>query len=375
MRVAIITDRIYPFYLGGYEYLFYNLSVRLPAPFEVSVYTSMDVAEKTVGNARYFRISKKYKYTNSKGNHRILDSLKFLMNLRRSVEELGEYDIVIMNTIPYLGYGWVLSKMKSKRIAIFLETWYEYLKEMNIFLRVGLLHEIRRIVENSDSIVAISSTTERSLKENYDARDVSRIPIGIDTDTIDTIKEGEKYDISYVGRLVKIKHVDDIIRACKIVVRNFPHIKIAIGGEGEYKKRIERIVETLNLEENVSFMGRMSEEEKYRMLKSSRIFVLPSEREGFSVSTLEAMYCGAVPVIAEPKYQEVFGSSDFVTDRKTGLYYHLGDTDDLAKKIIVLLRDDELFSKMRYDGMKIAGTYGWTSVLKEYMDTINSLVG
>ncbi|MEM3845281.1 MAG: glycosyltransferase family 4 protein, partial [Candidatus Parvarchaeota archaeon] len=283
MKVAVVTDRISPFYFGGYEYLLYNLSQKLSERMEISIFTSMDEEVKMIGKVRYVKICRRLSYTNMKGNHGILDSLIFLFSVRKNVEKLNQYDVVIMNTIPYLGYGWVMSKMKARKISIFHEAWYAYLKEMNPIVQFVLRREIGEIVKESDSIVSVSSATTKSLISNYGARNVFTIPIGISTDAMDRVKAKREYDVVYIGRLARIKHVETLIIATKILVMSFPEIKVAIGGEGVERRRLEIMTRKLNLGSNIFFLGALTDEEKYRVLKSSRIFVLPSEREGFSV--------------------------------------------------------------------------------------------
>ena len=81
MKIAFITDRVYPLYTGGYEYLIYGISQELSKYYDVSIFTSLNENYKKVGNVKYYRISKTYKYTNSKGIHNFKDSVKFVFKL------------------------------------------------------------------------------------------------------------------------------------------------------------------------------------------------------------------------------------------------------------------------------------------------------
>ncbi len=372
MKIAFIIDRVYPVYTGGYEYLVYNISQRLSEYYDVTVFTSMDDDYKKIGNVKYIKISNKYKYLNSKGIHNFMDSIKFVYNVLSNINNFNDYDVIILNTIPYFLFGHVLSKIKTKKISIFHEAWYEYLNNKNMFFRYGLKHEIKSIVHQSDAIIAVSLSTKNSLLKNYNAKNVYRIPIGINT-----INKKEKlnikYDIIYFGRLASIKHIDDLIKSVKYVKNDFPNIRVAIAGDGEEKQELVNLSNELKLSTNISFLGKIKESEKYSLLMSSRIFVLPSEREGFSISTLEAMYCGAVPVIAKPEYNEVFGTSDFVINNVTGLYFELGNINDLKNKIIYLLKNDDIYNQLRKNSIHIASQYSWENIIKMYNILLNSL--
>ena len=360
-----MSDRVYPFYTGGYEFFIYNLARKLLQNHRITIFTSMDSDVREIEGVEYVKISGRHKYVNSKGIHNVRDSLRFGISTLNKVTELNTYDLVVLNTIPYLLFGYVLSKLKTKKISIFYESWYEYLNEFSVFSRKTLYHEIKNIVDHSNAIVAVSSPTKDSLVKNYHANNVYQVPAGISMS--EAKEEGSKqYDIIYLGRLAKIKHVDNIIMASKRIQDTFPYLSVAIAGQGEENDKLTALVKKLGLSDAVSFLGSIKEDKKYSLLRSSKIFVLPSEREGFSISALEAMYCGAVPVIARPRYDEVFGTSDFVIENKTGLYFELGNIDDLAKKILRLLVDRGFYNHLRKDGMDIARKYDWNSIARAY---------
>lgn len=372
MKIAFIIDRVYPVYTGGYEYLAYNLSQGLSIYYDVTVFTSMDDDFQKIGNVKYIKISKKYKYLNSKGIHNFRDSIKFVSNILSNINRFDNYDIIILNTIPYFLFGNVLSKIKAKKISIFHEAWYDYLNNKNMFFRYALKHEIKSIVNQSNAIIAVSSQTENSLLKNYNAKNVYRIPIGINTYNKNE-KFNVKYDIIYLGRLANIKHIDDLIKSLKYVVNDFPNIRVAIAGDGDERQKLMNLADDLGLNKNISFLGSIREDEKYQLLMSSKIFVLPSEREGFSISTLEAMYCGAVPIIAKPEYDEVFGTSDFVINNVTGLYFELRNIHDLKDKILYLLKNDDVYNKLRVNSINTAMQYDWKNIIKMYNNVLNSI--
>ena len=190
MRIAILTDRINPIYTGGYEYLFYNIAQRLSEEHEITIFTSMSEEYIYLNKVKYVKIAKKYKYLNKYGIHNFIDSVRYTIRLYSNINKFNEFDIVIINTIPYFLYGSILKRIIAKKIPIFYEAWHDYLKEKSIFLRYILPREIKKIVINSDFIIAISSQTKKSLIKNYNAKDVKIIPIGIKTET--TISIGPK---------------------------------------------------------------------------------------------------------------------------------------------------------------------------------------
>ena len=81
-KIAIITDRIFPEYIGGYEILLYNISKILKDEFNVTIFTSM--AQKLSYNKdgiEYYKVSKKRNYLNKRGMHNLKDFMFFEFNL------------------------------------------------------------------------------------------------------------------------------------------------------------------------------------------------------------------------------------------------------------------------------------------------------
>ena len=370
MKIAFITDRVYPLYTGGYEYLIYGISQELSKYYDVSIFTSLNENYKKVGNVKYYRISKTYKYTNSKGIHNFKDSVKFVFKLLLNKKKLIDFDIIILNTIPYFYFGRVLNKLKVKNISIFHEAWYSYLNNSNIFFKIIMIHEIKNIVRHSNTIVAVSSATEKSLIVNYKAKNVYKIPIGINIDGND-YDQPIKYDLVYLGRLSSIKHVEDLILAVRNIKLKFVDISCVIAGVGDQSEYLINLSTKLGVD-NIRFIGYVKEDDKYSLLRSCKIFVMPSEREGFSIATLEAMYCGAVPVIAKPEYEEIFGTSDFVVNNETGLYYKVGDVNELSIKILFLLNNKEIYNKLRENAIEMGKRFDWKQIVKLYENVLNS---
>ncbi|MGP6240481.1 glycosyltransferase family 4 protein [Cuniculiplasma sp. SKW4] len=373
MKIAFITDRVYPLYTGGYEYLIYNISQKLSQYYDVYIFTSLNENYKKIGNVKYCKISKVYKYTNSKGIHNIKDSIKFILKLLLNIKKLRDFDIIFLNTIPYFYFGHILRKLKGKRISIFHEAWYSYLDNSNIFFKFIIVHEIGKIVNHSDAIIAVSSATEKSLITNYKAKNVYRIPIGINIDDNDN-KQNIKYDLVYLGRLTSIKHIENLLLAIKNIKTEFPKISCVIAGFGDQSEHLINLSQKLGIMNNISFIGYIKDDDKYFLLRSCKIFVMPSEREGFSIATLEAMYCGAVPIIAKPEYDEIFGAADFVINNETGLYYKVGDVNELSNKILFLLTNEEIYNKLRIKSMEMSKRFDWKYIIKLYNDVLYSIL-
>ena len=364
MKIAVLIDRIYPYYLGGYETLMHNMITRLGTGYQIDVYTSMDEELVTSGSVRYIKIAEKHRYTNAHGQHSLLGSVTFLLSTVRNIRKLDGYDYVILETIPYFGLGFILSRIKSIKISYFQEAWYLYPPD---YRRLFVRKAIRSILKHTDLAVAISESTAQSIKVNYGFEKVITIPVGVDVEKIqESAVPDETFDVSYMGRLGSIKNVKDIIKAVALMTSKGIKLKTLIIGDGEERRDLLDLANTLGVLENVTFTGKVTEETKYKFLKSSRIFVLASEREGFSIATLEAMACGNVPVVARPPLDEVFGVSHLVKNDYNGLYFTLNNISDLAEKIEKLLKDSILYERLRENSLHESEKYDWSDIVRNF---------
>ena len=379
LQIGFVSDRVYPNYDGGYERSIYNIAVRLTKKYDVKIFTSIDCKKIEVKQVEYIQIARNRSYINSKNIHNIKDAILFDKDLIQNINLFEGCDILFFNTIPYLGYGLIMKYLKNKYsitiISIFHEAWYKYLATMTIINRKILHHEIASIVAYSDKIIARSNTTLDSLIKNYFAKNTTVIPDGIDSQFIDQVlPSDENYDIIYVGRLSAIKHVEDIVSTITLIVTSIPDIRVLIVGDGELRGNINALIHYKHLEKNILMTGFVSEDKKYELMKSSKIFVMPSEREGFCISALEAMYCGCVPIVARPVYDEVFGSSDFIKDGKTGLHFKLHDINDLSDKIKLLMKDKNLYQMLQKEARALSSQYTWNNATSLYEDIISNTI-
>ena len=130
--------------------------------------------------------------------------------------------------------------------------------------------------------------------------DIMRVvPNGVDFYRLQEIKpSNEAFDIFYLGRLISHKNVDVLLRAVSIAREKIQDIRCGIIGDGPEMGKLRTLSGELGLDENVTFFGFIeSDEEVYARMRSSKIFVLPSTREGFPNTILEANACGLPAMI------------------------------------------------------------------------------
>lgn len=213
-------------------------------------------------------------------------------------------------------------------------------------------------------VVAVSSTTASALVRDYNVpgNRVSIVPDGVDIDTFRPLNESRlPGSLLYVGRLHRRKGLEYLLQAMPEVLREVPGARLYLIGQGSMEKELVAQVRRLYLDEAVTFLGRVDDQELCRWYNRAQAFVLPSLLEGFGMVCLEAMACGT-PVVAT----RVPGIVDAVADQETGLLVPLGNAGALAGSIVRLLKDRELRHEMGHRGIERARRlFTWDRVASE----------
>ena len=217
----------------------------------------------------------------------------------------------------------------------------------------------KRLLKKAERVIVPSP----HMKEYFGAlkNKIDVIPNGVDFEEIQNsgrVKEDIiRPAILFMGRLEKIKGVDILIRSIPFVVCLIPDIHLYIAGSGEEESELKYLVKKLDIEENVTFLGFISGDEKWSYYKAIDLCVVPSLDEACGLSLLEAMACGK-PVIAS----KVGGIPYVVEDGKTGILFKSGDVEDLAEKVIILLQNKELREMMGATGLEKAKEFSWERI-------------
>ncbi|MEM3871150.1 MAG: glycosyltransferase [Nitrososphaeria archaeon] len=194
---------------------------------------------------------------------------------------------------------------------------------------------------------------------------------GINREIIDNLfnEEGIIYDACFLARLHKSKGIFDLVEAWRYVCNFKKDARLAIigGGLTDMVNKLKCKIRQLGLEDNVYLLGLLSEEEKYRVLKRSRLYILPSYEEGIPITFYEAMYCG-LPIITYylPTYKEI---KDYI------IGVPLGNVRRLAEEIIRVLENETLAQKLGNRGRKFAKEHTWDRIANYIISQIEKLTG
>ena len=372
MRIAFVYDAVYPYILGGVEKRVWEIARRLVARgHEVHLFGMhfWDGEHTMIRDGVVVHgICKPYSFYR-KGKRKIFPAFIFGITVFFALFR-ERFDVVDCQQFPYtsvFGSAAACKISKSPLIITWHEVWGDYWYEYLGHKGSGGKMLERLAARINTNTVAVSATTKQGLIPLVNSRDITIIPNGIDLAEIDAIQPSEtRSDILFVGRLIREKHVDVLVDAVGILRQTSPGIRCLVIGDGPERKNLEEKVNTMKLRKNIIFTGFFKRsEDMIAHMKSSRVFVLPSTREGFGISALEALAAG-LPVVTvdHPK-----NASRVFAQDGCGLLSSL-DAKDLSEKIQVLLKREE--SDRNVLRMK-ASEYDWekiTDVLEDYYSTV-----
>lgn len=240
----------------------------------------------------------------------------------------------------------------------------------------------RELLNNSDLIITHSKFTYEELKQ-YLGKKTKNLVIPIATDMKKFkkvsvpeifykkwgVKKSDKIMLT-VGRYSYHKRIEIQIRAMKKVINKFKNAKLLIVGNTNDKpydeefNKCKKLAEKLKISENIIFINKVSEKELIQLYNISSIYILSSLHEGFCMPIIEAMACKK-PVIGPniAAIPETMGDA--------GILFKPDDYADLSKKIILLLKNKKIYSKLSKKSLINAKEKNMD--LKKFKDLINEI--
>ena len=307
-------DAIYPYNVGGADKRLWELARKLAenSEHEVHIYGMkwwQGPDTIVTDNVHLHGVCKVRELYNEDGVRSIKEALIYSLKVLPPLLK-ADYDVIDCNQFPYLPCfsGKIASIIKRKPLVItWLEVWDTYWRSYlgTIGGSVGRMIE-RLTMRLPDGIVAISQKTRIDLIKRGKVRPerIDVIPVGIDLERIVKIAPArESTDVLFAGRLIHEKRVDLLLNAIAVAKKEIPTITCAIIGDGPERGLLEDLAVKLGVEENVIFTGFVDQDGLTAYMKASKVFVLPSIREGFGLVIIEANACRLPVISITPRYE------------------------------------------------------------------------
>lgn len=152
--------------------------------------------------------------------------------------------------------------------------------------------------------------------------------------------------IVYAGRLHSSKGVDVLLNAFNLLSPRYPELTLDIYGAGSMHQKLKEIPNTA-AQAKVSFKGSVSKDKVLTAFAESVCVVIPSNTEAFGFTVIEAMSMKTCTIGANNT-----GIKEIIIDGESGMLFNTGDSDDLAKKIDIILLDEKLCNQLAAEGYR-----------------------
>ncbi len=190
-------------------------------------------------------------------------------------------------------------------------------------------HYIKKIRPAGSNVIAISDFTREQFQLNHGITAHHIIPIGIEPRELNGHPNQKDIDILCAGSLIPLKQYHLCAGITREIKKVFPSVRMIVCGKGPEENKIRSAILEQGLSANISLVGEKKHTELLALMKRSKVFLHPSQFEGFSGVCLEARAAGT-PVISfhQPMYQDIPG-------------WHIVDNiETMTKKTIDLLQSE-----------------------------------
>lgn len=331
MKVALVHDYLNEF--GGAERVLHALSEIYP---DAPIYTIYYKKDSSCGEHFKNKNIVQSWFSWVPYSHKLISPLRFLIPFIWATFDFSDYDLVITSAswavtkgmkrgektreICYLHtpprYLWGYDTSRDWKSYWFAGAVKMYALFVNHFMRMYDYHQAHQV----DLFVANSKNVGKRIEKFYKIKNYEvvypPIDIGKFSDTSIKPTKGDYYLAG--GRFVATKKLDLIIEACKKA-----NVKLKIFGTGMLEQELKKLAD-----ENVEFVGRVSDRDLVALYKGAKAFVAASRDEDFGITLVEVSAAGC-PSIA----YRAEGYLESVVENKTGIFFDELTADSIAKAI------------------------------------------
>lgn len=248
-------------------------------------------------------------------------------------------------------------------------------KSLSPHQTVGLKQTVRKMLNRATRVVAQSSDTRNNAINFYNVkREIDIIPLGIKPNGYANLPRKDlnippdKFIFITIGRLIRRKNLEELLEVIQAVNERFP-CELLIIGDGPEKENLRKKSNELGISQQVKFLGRVTEAEKFQYLSASDAYLSTAMHEGFGIVFLEAMECG-IPVICYDRGGQV----DFLKNGETGFLVKLGEKEAFISRVMEILEKPEKCKQIGQYNQNYIKSFYISNIAKRYFSLFTEVV-
>lgn len=280
---------------------------------------------------------------------------------------LAEDPVDVLNVHYATGYG-VIGRMCGFHPCV-LSVWgsdvYDFPYEGRFKRRL-----LEKNLKDADLLLSTSHCMARQTEQFARGKEIIVTPFGVDVTAFSPAAPAERdsVNIGFIKGVSRKYGIEFLIRAFRRVkdACREENVKLLVYGDGDQLEEMKALAFSLGIGQEVTFFGRIPHERVPDALHQMDIFCVPStlDSESFGVSAVEAMAC-AIPCVTS----DAAGLSEVMVDGETGYIVERENVEELAEKIILLVRDSQLRAAFGRNGRaRVKALYDW----EENIQTLES---
>ncbi len=282
----------------------------------------------------------------------------------------GKFDVIIdcENGIPFFTPLFAKEKVILLIHAVHQEVFKDGLSYPKYLFATFLEKKVMPLVYRNVQVVTVSASSKADILEHkLTTKEPIIVHNGVDLNFYKPSKKSATPLVVYIGRLKKHKSLEVFIKMAKRILVEIPSVEFVVAGDGPDKEPLTALVKSLGLEDKVKFLGKVSEDEKLKLYQKSWVFVNPSMKEGWGITSIEANACGT-PVVAS----NVPGLRDSVDNPHTGFLVPFANDERFAERVVALINNKQFRIKTGKYAIEWAKKFSWDRSAEEFIKVLKT---
>ncbi|RMD45620.1 glycosyltransferase family 1 protein [Candidatus Pacearchaeota archaeon] len=301
----------------------------------------------------------------------LLEEVERYAEIAREIAKKENFDIIH-------AHDWLTAKaaMAAKAVSGKHFILHIHATEFDRSFEGGINKEIYKIekkgMEAADLVLAVSNYTRKKIIKHYGipSEKVRVVHNAIDFENyalekMHELKKNNKI-VLFLGRLTLQKGPDYFVRAAKRVLEHYPDVVFVVAGSGDMESQIIRLAAELGISHKFIFAGFLRGEDKRAAYQMADLYVMPSVSEPFGLTPLESLMHGTPVLISKQS-----GVSEVLSNCLKADFW---DVDDIANKIVAVLRYNALKRSLQENGIKEVSRMSWDEPARRCVDIYDELL-